>query len=543
MDEIPPEVPGYRLTRCIGRGGTATVWRARRTADEELVAVKLLPGLADEEAVREYSLLQHAAAEHVLTLHEALTLESVPGLEEAAGGPATALVLQLCEGGSLAGVVAERGHLSAGEAVTVIAPIARALAGLHELGIVHGDVSPGNVLLESDGRPCLSDLGYARLAGEVPDEVHGTEGFVAPEVLEGRAPTRAADVYSLGALAWQCLAGAPPGHVAERPELADIVDTPDPAAGQLAEVVQRCIASDPDERPEAEEMAQAVFEAADPEPLRMGRAGDVAGGLTRRLRHGEGEGGSALPSWQRDLVARIAEEEPVRVRWWRRWWGRLSGGRRAEGRGSARPGRHGAGRFPEIGAGAAARGWLVLVGLVVVLALAVSWDRFASAEGDASNLAGDAAQAAVAAGGTGGARDRPGAVLGRRAAVGESPTQVASALTELREEMMLDLDPRLLERLSVPGSPAAKDDGALLQEMRAGGVRFRGVDLQVRSARLHDRTADAVVLRTLVDESAWELRHEDGSRERHRARRGQRVDLVLAWHDGRWRVRAVRAVS
>lgn len=539
MDEIPPEVPGYRLTRCIGRGGTATVWRAQRAGDEELVAVKLLPGRADEEAVREYSLLQHAAAEHVLTLHEALTLEEVPGLEETAGGPATALVLQLCEGGSLAGVVAERGHLSAGETVTVIAPIARALAGLHALGIVHGDVSPGNVLLESNGRPCLSDLGYARLAGEVPDEVHGTEGFVAPEVLEGRAPTRASDVYSLGALAWQCLAGAPPGHVAERPALADLVEDAGAATEELVGLVQRCLVGDPDQRPEAEDVARAVFDVTDPQPLRMGPSGEVAGSLTRRLRLGEGEGGGALPSWQRELVARISEEEPVRVRWWRRWWARLTVGRR-QGRGRSGPARHGAGRFGVIGPGAAARGWLALVGLVVVVALAVSWQQLASAEGDSSDVAAEAAEDVV---GTGGAGDRSGAVLGRRAAVADAPKEVASALTELREEMMLDLDTRLLERLSVPGSPAAEDDAVLLREMRTGGDRFRGVDLQVRSARLHDRSADAAVLRAVVDESAWELRDEGGKRERHRARRGRRVDLVLAWHDGRWRVRAVRAVS
>ena len=82
-------------------------------------------------------------------------------------------------GGSLGQVVAQREHLTPGETVTVIAPIARALAGLHDLGVVHGDLSPGNVLLDSTGRPVLADLGFSRLTGEAPGDVHGTDGFFA----------------------------------------------------------------------------------------------------------------------------------------------------------------------------------------------------------------------------------------------------------------------------------------------------------------------------------------------------------------------------
>ncbi len=526
MDEIPPEVPGYRLTRRIGRGSTASVWRARRERDEELVAVKLLPGRADEEAVREYALLQHAASEHVVTLHETIALDVVPGLDGDDGGPATALVLELLAGGSLAEVMAERGHLTPGEAVTVIAPVAQALAGLHDLGIVHGDVSPGNVLLDSTGRPSLSDLGYARLVGEVPEEVHGTDGFVAPEVLEGAAPTRAADVYALGALAWQCLVGEPPGHVAERPELADLVDS------DLVEVVERCLAGDPQERPDAADVAAGVFDAEPAQPLRMTSPGDVASGLTRRIRHGGDDGEAALPSWQRELAARVLEEEPARVRWWRRW--RRQGEARSTRR-DRRPPRHGAGsRWLE--PGVVARCWVALIGVVATVALVASWQQLASA-GDGSTASAEAVTAPAPS------RPEGDDVLERRSSVRTDTRQVAVALTDLREEMVTGPEREVARRLTVPGSPAARSDTALVDQLRSSGDRFRGVDLRVRSARLVHGGGRSAVVRARVDEGAYEVRHEDGSLDRHPARRAQQVDLVLAWHEGSWRVREVRPVG
>ena len=231
----------YELRSVIGVGGMGEVYRAYDTARERMVAIKLLHGGADDEALREYSMLQHAAAEHVVTLHEVREVDTDEG-------PATALVLELLAGGSLGRVVAERGHLTPGETITVIAPIARALAGLHGLGVVHGDLSPGNVLLDSTGRPVLADLGFSRLTGEAPGDVHGTDGYVAPEVLDGEEPSRASDVHALGALAWLCLVGEPPGHVSDRLDLgATLAEHP-----ALVDVVESCLAGDPASRPSAD---------------------------------------------------------------------------------------------------------------------------------------------------------------------------------------------------------------------------------------------------------------------------------------------------
>ena len=538
MDEIPPQVPGYRLTRVLGRGSTSTVWRARRDADDELVAIKLLPAGADEEAVREYAMLQHAAAEHVVTLHETLEVDTD-------GGPAIALVLEHLAGGSLARVVAERGHLTPGETVTVIAPIAQAVAGLHDLGIVHGDLSPGNVLLDSTGRPALSDLGYARLTGEPAGDVYGTDGHVAPEVLDGGDPTRAADVYALGALAWLCLTGAAPGHIAERAELADLV----PGEPGLAAVVESCLLPDAEARPEADEVARSVFDAVAAQPLRMTAMGDVATSLTRRIREAAAEDDVRTPQWQLDLT-RAETDEPHPRRWRRPAWGR-SGGTRAKGGRHAAPRRHRdepidltrdvepveeseprAIARSALGRDGGGRrvGALVTVGLGLLLAVLVPWQQLASAGAPD-------AQTPVAPQGTKGEVS----ALHDRSAAREAPRRLVQELTDLRRAMVVELDDSALAALNEPGSPAAERDRDLVAELRASGVRYRGLRMTVRSVSLQSTSGDRAVVRTVVDESAYDVVGEDGSRTPRSARRGQEVDLVLVWHDAAWRVRDVTA--
>ena len=124
----------------------------------------------------------------------------------------------------------------------MLAPVASALGRLHDLGVVHGDVSPGNVLLDLDGRPVLGDLGLGHVVGEVSPGVWGTDGYVAPEVLLGGDPTPACDVYALGALGWLCLSGTVPGPPGLRPELAEVSragEGSEPVVAALAAAVSR----------------------------------------------------------------------------------------------------------------------------------------------------------------------------------------------------------------------------------------------------------------------------------------------------------------
>jgi len=126
--------------------------------------VKVVP--AGPRADRELALLRSVRHPFVVPLLDAVVLDD----------GSVALVLALVDGGSLRSLVGARGHLTAGEVVTVLSPLARAIGDLHGLGIEHGDVAPGNVLIERCGRPLLADLETVPVTVSERDEVFGTAG-------------------------------------------------------------------------------------------------------------------------------------------------------------------------------------------------------------------------------------------------------------------------------------------------------------------------------------------------------------------------------
>ena len=189
----PPAVPGYAVDEFLGRGSTGVVWAATCRESGERVALKVLEpevDAVDLDAVdREESLGRRASGAHVLGVRGRVALDD----------GRVALVMGLADGGSLRDVVTIRGALPLGEVVTALTPLATALAELHEAGVVHVDVSPGNVLFTTDGRPMLVDLSSAWLVDDGwPQRSLGTSGFAAPEVVLGRPPVPASDVWSLG---------------------------------------------------------------------------------------------------------------------------------------------------------------------------------------------------------------------------------------------------------------------------------------------------------------------------------------------------------
>jgi hypothetical protein len=274
MEESAWRLPGYVVEEPLGAGADARVWRAHVRRGGDPVAVKLLP-------VYERSQLDAARAEaalligldhpHLVRLHEVVPCRR--GL---------ALVLDLAAGGSLADLLASRGRLTVGEVVTAIAPIGAALAYAHNAGVVHGDVSAGNVLFTDVGLPLLADLGVARLIGDdgaVP--VCSTPAYVDPAVAAGGVPSPASDVFMLGAVALHALTGEPawPGTSADaayaaaaRGELGDAAARLD-AAGvpqAVAEVVRHALEIDPLRRQSAAEFALDLRHAAEPVALELG---------------------------------------------------------------------------------------------------------------------------------------------------------------------------------------------------------------------------------------------------------------------------------
>ena len=207
---VAPELDGYEFGDVLGFGGSGVVWSGVRCVDGRLVALKVLGDGTDENAVTEAALVD-------LTEEGVLTPQAVLRSRDSA----VVIVTDLLPGGSLASQLDARGHFSAGECVTILAPVASALGRLHRRGVTHGDVSPGNVLLDAQGRPVLADLGVARLAGDRSVDLWASEGFAAPEVERGSPPSPASDVYAVGALGWFALTGSVPGPHVYRAPLAE----------------------------------------------------------------------------------------------------------------------------------------------------------------------------------------------------------------------------------------------------------------------------------------------------------------------------------
>ncbi len=309
-------------------------------------------GDAEDSVRREVRILSVLDHEHLVKAHDVVRLEG-----EAAGS--LGLIMDYAAGGSLGQLVAGRGSLGPGETVTVLTPIAQALAYLHGQGFTHGDVSPGNVLFTAHGKPLLADLGVARMVADaraVPDA--GTEGFRDPAPVDavraGLQPER--DVYSLAALGWYCLTGRAPEPGAQRPPLPLLVPGV-PAA--LAAALESGLHEDRRLRPSAAELASAVHRSAVAAPVDLSVSVHptvIPQLLTRRIpaRHGAGAAGRTSSGPCRGRFRRPRAEGPLppgvaRCREFRWRW---SGGRarcgppwraplRPPGRRRAAPFRHG----------------------------------------------------------------------------------------------------------------------------------------------------------------------------------------------------------
>jgi eukaryotic-like serine/threonine-protein kinase len=268
----------YRLLDELGRGGMARVWRAVDEVLGRVVAVKVLaPALAaDRDFLDRFRVEARAAAR---LAHPNIASVFDYGEWDPPGGERVAcIVLELLEGESLASRL-QRGPLPWAEAVAAAAQVARALAAAHRRGVVHRDVKPGNVLLTEDGAKVL-DFGIAAMTGEPAPRpaggVLGTQAYVAPELLAGGASTPAADVYGLGLLLCESLSG----HLPEAPGAgADALDRVEGLPAAVVDVVRRCLARRPGERPSSASVAETLGKVAGIGP---GRAVTEAANGSRR---------------------------------------------------------------------------------------------------------------------------------------------------------------------------------------------------------------------------------------------------------------------
>ncbi|GAA0578656.1 hypothetical protein GCM10010172_74390 [Paractinoplanes ferrugineus] len=258
----------YVLVCPVGHGATGTVWRGIDRATGEYVAVKLL----HEGLLRQPKLVIRFVQERTILMM--MRHENIVGVRDLFSvGGSLALVMDYVSGGSLRARLQSAGTLPPAEAAGVLAQVAAALTQAHEMGVVHRDVKPDNILLEvaEDGRHAvrLTDFGIARVldaAGlTTPHAIVGTPHYMAPEAIQGEAEP-ASDVYSVGVALFELVTGRPPYSgeplAVLRRHLEESPVAPPGMPGEVWSLVEWCMDKEPAQRPTAGELGVALRELA-----------------------------------------------------------------------------------------------------------------------------------------------------------------------------------------------------------------------------------------------------------------------------------------
>jgi TolB-like protein/tetratricopeptide (TPR) repeat protein len=290
----------YDIERELGRGGMATVYLAHDRRHGRRVAVKVLDPLlgasmSAERFLREIRLTASLTHPHVLPLHDS---------GEAAGQ--LYYVMPYVAGETLRARLAREGTLSIPDATRLLRELADALAYAHGQGVVHRDLKPENVLL-ADGHAVVADFGIARAVRQARESAApgaapntgtlteagtslGTPAYMAPEQAVGGAIDHRTDLYALGVIAYEALAGAHPfdARTAQAMVAAHIAQTPPPLPGRrrdvppaLATLVTRLLAKDSAARPASAELVLEALDAVGSSPRRGTRR--VAPGVAATL--------------------------------------------------------------------------------------------------------------------------------------------------------------------------------------------------------------------------------------------------------------------
>ena len=246
----------YRLQLRIAIGGMGEVWQAEDELILRQVAIKILKEeyLGDPMFLERFRTEAKSAA---LVEHEGIA--NIFDYGEDSGS--AYLVMELVPGESLSRLLEREKKLSEEKVLDIIAQTSRALGAAHARGLVHRDIKPGNLLITPEGKVKITDFGIARVGDQVPltktGQVMGTVQYLAPEQATGKTSTPATDLYSLGVVAYEALAGKRPftgenqmaiamAHINEMPPA--LPETIDPRVQNL---VLSCLAKKPSQRPES----------------------------------------------------------------------------------------------------------------------------------------------------------------------------------------------------------------------------------------------------------------------------------------------------
>lgn len=280
----------YELQSRIAIGGMGEVWAATDLVIGRQVAIKILK----DEYLGDPGFLERfrAEARHAaLVNHEGIANVFDYGEEEGSAY----LVMELVPGEALSTILEREHVLSTDKVLDIVAQTAAALQAAHAAGLVHRDIKPGNLLITPDGRVKITDFGIARIADQVPltatGQVMGTVQYLSPEQASGHPASPTTDIYSLGIVAYEALAGRRPftGESQVAIAMAQINETPPDLPVTVSEPVRNlvyaCIAKNPADRPQsAAHLARAatalrrgdVQAAAAAVPAVLGAAGATA---------------------------------------------------------------------------------------------------------------------------------------------------------------------------------------------------------------------------------------------------------------------------
>jgi serine/threonine-protein kinase len=300
----------YRLDAVIGRGGMSTVYRARDSVLERVVAIKLMhSSIAADSAQlerfrREARLVAQLSHPNVVTVIDAGE-QPEPGAADGEGTPY--IVFECVEGETLKDLIRREGPLAIPVAIAYAIEIARALGAAHERHLVHRDVKPQNVLISSEGAAKITDFGIARPLTEAgltgTGRVLATTDYIAPEQALGQPVSAQSDIYSLGIVLYEMLTGDVPFHGESpvgvamrhvREQLPDVQLAQPQLSAATAAVVDRATMKDPDDR--YRDAAGMVAELEQALALETARAGQpTSGEVTSVLRTLPGSARSRLP--------------------------------------------------------------------------------------------------------------------------------------------------------------------------------------------------------------------------------------------------------